>query len=155
MLNDKIYNTYKDLFCNINIDSIQETCPKISIYNNIIMQYVEETNLKYRLDLKFAILEAPEKGLWAKTFQIVGHCEDNQVSRQHLPSQHLEPPQQSLHKHAPLQPHQAAVLEVVVAVLPVDTLQLNIQQAEIDQLTNIATQLFNYPHSIPVLSLVA
>ena len=45
-LNDKIWNTFKDLFSNINIDSIQETYPKISIYNIIIMQYVEESNLK-------------------------------------------------------------------------------------------------------------
>ena len=65
-LNDKIYNTFKDLFCHINIDSIQEIYLKISIYKNIIAQFVEETNCKYGLDLKFTILEAPEVVLWAK-----------------------------------------------------------------------------------------
>ena len=49
-LSDKIYNTFKDLFSNVNLNSSQETYPKISIYNKIIMQYVEETNLKYGLD---------------------------------------------------------------------------------------------------------
>ena len=85
-----------------------------------------------RRDLKFTILEALEVGLWAKTLQIVGHHEDNQVSRQQLPSQHWEPPQQALYRHAPSQPHQAAALEVVAAVLPVDTPQHNIQQVEIN-----------------------
>ena len=32
------------------------------------MQFVEETKLKYSLDLKFTKLEAPEAGLWVKTF---------------------------------------------------------------------------------------
>ena len=30
-LNAKIFNTFKDIFSNINIDSIQETYPKISV----------------------------------------------------------------------------------------------------------------------------
>ena len=62
-LNDKVYNMFKDLFSNVNIDSIQETYLKISICNNIIAQSVEETNLKYGLDLKFTILEALEVSL--------------------------------------------------------------------------------------------
>ena len=41
-LYDKVYNTFKDLFNDININSIQETYPKISIYNNRIVQFVEE-----------------------------------------------------------------------------------------------------------------
>ena len=49
-VNDKVYNTFKDLFSNINIDSIQEIYQEISIYNNNIAQFVGETNLKYRLD---------------------------------------------------------------------------------------------------------
>ena len=57
-LNDKVYNTFKDLFNNININSNQETYLKISIYNNTIVQFVEETNIKYGLDLKFTILKA-------------------------------------------------------------------------------------------------
>ena len=51
-LSDKIYNTFKDLFSNVNLDSIQETYAKISLYNKIIMHVVGETNLKYSLDLK-------------------------------------------------------------------------------------------------------
>ena len=82
----------------------------------------------------------------------MGHHKDNQASGQQLPSQHLEPPQQAPHKHAPLQLHQAAVSEEVVAVPLVDTLQHNIHQAEIEQPTNIATQRSKHPHSTPVLS---
>ena len=59
-LSDKVYNTFKDLFTNINLDSIQETYPKSNVYNKIIMQFVEETHLKYSLDIKFTKLEAPE-----------------------------------------------------------------------------------------------
>ena len=131
-LNDKIYNTFKDLFSNVNIESIQETYLKSNIYNNTIAQFLEKTNLKYRLDLTFTMLEALEVGLLAKTFQIVGHHEDNHASGQQLPSQHLQPPQQALHKHAPPQPHQAKELEVVATALLVDTLHHNIQWVEID-----------------------
>ena len=45
-LNTKIFNTFKGLFSNVNCNSIQETYPKISVYNTIIMQYVEETIIK-------------------------------------------------------------------------------------------------------------
>ena len=41
-LSDKIYNTFKHLFSDVNLNSIQETYPKIRIYNKIIMQFVEE-----------------------------------------------------------------------------------------------------------------
>ena len=37
-LNVKIFNTYTDLFSNVNVDSIQETYPKISVYNKVIAQ---------------------------------------------------------------------------------------------------------------------
>ena len=62
-LNVKILDTFKDLFSNVNVDSIQETYLKIGVYNKIIAQYVEETNIKYGLNLKFTKLEAPEVGL--------------------------------------------------------------------------------------------
>ena len=65
-LNAKIFNTFKDLFSNVNLNSIQETYLKISLYNKIIMQYVEGTNLKYSLSLKCTKLEAPEVDLWTK-----------------------------------------------------------------------------------------
>ena len=63
-LSNKVYNTFKDFFSNIIIDSIQETYPKINVYNKIIVQFVKETNPKYGLDLKFTKLEAPEVDLW-------------------------------------------------------------------------------------------
>ena len=62
-LSNEVYNMFKDLFSNVNHDSIQETYPKISIYNQIFMQFVEKTSFKYVLDLKFTKLEAPEVDL--------------------------------------------------------------------------------------------
>ena len=128
-LSNKVYNTFKDLFSNINIDSVQETCPKISIYNNIIAQFVKETNLKYSLDIKFTKLEAPDVGLFVKTFQLVGHSEDQQVSRQPAPLQHLEPPQQPPHQHTQMKACQTAVSEVALLT---DKLLLNEQWVEND-----------------------
>ena len=81
-LNVKIFDTFTDLFSNINVDSIQETYPKITVYNKVIMQYVEETNIKYGLNLKLSKLEALEVGLWAKTFQVLGHNEDQQPPKE-------------------------------------------------------------------------
>ena len=77
-LNMKILDTFKDLFSNVNINSIQTKYPKVSVYNKIITQYMKETNIKYGLNLKFTKLEAPEVGLWAKTFQVAGHDEEQQ-----------------------------------------------------------------------------
>ena len=94
-LSNKVYNMFKDLFSNINLDGIQETYPKISMYNKIIVQFVEETNLKYSSDLKFPNLEAQEVGLWAKTFQLAGHNEDQQLPKQLAPWQQSEPSQQN------------------------------------------------------------
>ena len=74
---DKVYNTFKDLFNNIYVDSIQETYPQIGVYNKKIVSFLEETNLKYGLDLKYAKLNASEVGLWAKAFQAEGHSETN------------------------------------------------------------------------------
>ena len=87
-LNVKISDMFTDLFSNINMDNIQETYSKISIYSKVIGQYVDETNLKYGLNLKFTELESPEVGLWAKTFQVVGHIEDQQTPKE----QQSEPP---------------------------------------------------------------
>ena len=78
-LNAKIFDTFTELFNNINVDGIQETYPKINVYNKVIMQYMKETNMKYGLNLKFTKLEALEVGLWAKTFQVAGHEEGQQL----------------------------------------------------------------------------
>ena len=60
---------FTDIFSNVNIDSIQETYLKISVHNKVIVLYMEETNMKYRLNLKFTKLEALEVGLCAKHFR--------------------------------------------------------------------------------------
>ena len=87
-LNVKILDIFKDLFSNVNVDSIQETYPNINVYNKIITQFVEETNMRYGVSLKFTELEAPEVGLRAKTFQVVGHNKDQELPK----GQQSEPP---------------------------------------------------------------
>ena len=129
-LRDKEYNMFKDLFSNINLDIILETIPKITIYNKIIVQFVEETNLKYGLDLKCTNLEAPEVDLWAKTFQAMGHSEDQQMPRQLALPQYLEPPQQQPHQHT--QAHQTASSKVVATALLTDIPLLMEQWVETD-----------------------
>ena len=52
-INDKVFETFKDLFGNINTDSIKEALPKVSVYNNIIAKYVGEINLKCGIELHF------------------------------------------------------------------------------------------------------
>ena len=42
------------------------------MYIIVILQYVNETNVKYGLSLKYTKLEAMEVGLWARTFQVTG-----------------------------------------------------------------------------------
>ena len=49
---------------------------------------MDKTNIKYRLNLKFMKLEAPEVGIWAKSFQVVGHNENWQSPKE----QQSEPP---------------------------------------------------------------
>ena len=105
-LNAKIFNTFKDLFSNVNLDSIQEIYPKISIYSKIIAQYVEETNIKYGINLEVTKLEAPEVGLWEKAFQVAGHNEDQQLSKQLASLQQLEPPKPQPHQPPQQQAHQ-------------------------------------------------
>ena len=65
----KVVNTFKELFGNINKDSIKEVLPKVSVYNNIIAKYVEEINLKYGIELSFTQIEVSEVSTWAKTFK--------------------------------------------------------------------------------------
>ena len=109
------------------------------------MQFVEETKLKYGIDLKFTNLEAPEVGLWAKTFQVTGHNEDHQLPKQLALLQQLEPPQQQP-QYTQQQSHQMA--------LHTNKSLLTKQQAETDQLTSMATQWSDLSNSTPMLSLV-
>ena len=99
----KIFDTFKDLFSNTNVDGIQETYTKISVYNRIIVQYMEETNIKYGFSFKFTKLEAPEIGLWAKTSQVASHNKDQQLPKE----QQLEPPIPQAH-----QTHQQQVQQI-------------------------------------------
>ena len=56
------------------------------------MQYIDKTNIKYGLNLKFTKLEVLEVGLWAKTFQVAGHKEDQQLPQQLASLQQSESP---------------------------------------------------------------
>ena len=47
LLNNKVYNTFTELFGSINIDSMKEALPKISFYNDTIARFVEESNSKH------------------------------------------------------------------------------------------------------------
>ena len=117
-----MYNTFKDLFSNTNLDNTQEVYPKIRMYKKITVQFVEETNTKYVSDLKFTKLEAPDVGLWVKLFQVLGHGEDQQPSRQLAPVQHLELPQQQ--PPSACTSNQIAASEVVATALLTDKLPL-------------------------------
>ena len=87
-LNDKVYNTFKELFSNVNVDSIKEVLPKIRAYTDTIARYVEDINLKYGVTLSYMHLEVSEIGHWAKTFQVATHSND--------PQQPPQPQQQNL-----------------------------------------------------------
>ena len=69
-LNDKVYNTFKQLFQGISIDSMKEALPKVSIYNSIIAKFVEDISSKCGMSLTFTPLVSNEVGHWAKTFQM-------------------------------------------------------------------------------------
>ena len=69
-LNDTVYSTFKELFEGINIDSMKEALPKVSIYNNVSSKFVDEINSKYGMALTLTTLEPCEVGHWAKTFQV-------------------------------------------------------------------------------------
>ena len=80
------------------------------MYNKIIVQFVEETNLRHGLNLNFTKLEAPEVDIWVKTFQVAGHNEDQQVPKQLVLLHQSEPPQQQLHQHTQVQAHKTSLL---------------------------------------------
>ena len=43
----------KELFGNINLDSMKEVLPKVSIYNDTIARFIEKINSKYGMTLTF------------------------------------------------------------------------------------------------------
>ena len=46
-LSDKIYTTFRELFSNVNINSVWGILPKINEYNWEIAKFVEGVNAKY------------------------------------------------------------------------------------------------------------
>ena len=70
LLNDKVYNTFKDLFKSINIESMKEALPRVSIYNDKIARFIKEINSEYGMTLTFKHLAPHEVGHWAETFQV-------------------------------------------------------------------------------------
>ena len=58
---------------------------------------MEETNIKYSVNLKFTKLEVPEVGLCTKTFPVAGHNEDQQLPKE----QQLEPTKPHPQSHQP------------------------------------------------------
>ena len=148
-LNVKVFDTFTDLFSNVNVYSIQETYPKFSVYNKVITQYMEETNIKCGLILKFTNLEALEVSLWAKPFQVVGHNEDQQPPRE----QQLEPLKlQPQPPQAPQQFVQHDTQPSQQVTILTSKLSVTEQWAETDQMTGMATQ---WSCSIPVMSPIA
>ena len=97
---------FTELFSNVNIDSIQETYPKINVYNKEILQYVKETTMKYGLNLKLTKLEALEVGLWARTFQVACYEEGPQ-----LPNKQWSEPPKSQQQHTPTHINEPPVTE--------------------------------------------
>ena len=83
LLNNKVYNTFKELFANVNIDSMKEPLPEGSIYNDIIAQFVEEINSKYGMTLTLRYLEPCEVGLWAETVQVASGSKEGPSLQEH------------------------------------------------------------------------
>ena len=73
---------FKELFNNVNVDSIKEVLPKISMFNNTIARYVEDINLKYGIALSYTHLEVSAIGHWAKMFQVATHSNDQPEPQQ-------------------------------------------------------------------------
>ena len=79
-LNDKAYNTFKELFQGINIDSMREALPKVSIYNSIIAKFIDEINSKYGMALTFTTLE-----LWNYS-NLTSSSSISKVNKMQMPS---------------------------------------------------------------------
>ena len=148
-LNDKVYNMFKELFGSINVHSIKETLPKVSIYNNTIARFVDEKYSKYGMALTIPCLEPCEVGHWAEMFQVAkGNKEGLGLP---LPQQVPKVPQQM---EQPLQSTQQPAPTAITTPPPVQTQQTE-QQAETDRLTNVAAQwslgeehsMDNYSHT--------
>ena len=65
--------TFRELFSNINFDSVWEILPKINEYNREIAKFIEDINAKYGIVPNYTKLEISEIKHWAETFQVVAN----------------------------------------------------------------------------------
>ena len=146
-LNDKVYNTFKELFAGINIDSMKEALPKVSIYNSIIERFVDEINSKCGMALMLTTLEPHEVGHWVETFQVASG--NSKAPKSPRPQQAQEEPHRS-GRPQPIQQHLQTVTDKPEQLTsqPLPTIagqhptppQVQVQQEEIYRLTNVPAQ---------------
>ena len=84
----------RELFSNVNVDSIKEVLPKISMYNDTVARYIEDINLRYGITLSYMHLEVSEIGHWTETFQVATYS--NNHPEPYQPQQPPQPQQQTL-----------------------------------------------------------
>ena len=145
LLNDKVFNTFKELFGSINIDSMKEAIPKVSIYNDTIARFVEGINSKYGMTVTLTHLEPHEVGHWAETFQVASGNNEGpeplrpwQVCKEPHRAEWLQPIQQQPFTE---QPHQLALqLQPALADQQPTPPQVLVQEEEINRLTSVAVQ---------------
>ena len=144
-LNDKVVKTFKELFGNINTDSIKEAQPKVSVFNNIIAKYVKEINLKYGIVLSFMQFKASKVSTWAKTFQVATTSKDKSNEQQSLQQSNLQQSQDTQYTQQPIQleqpqqtQKQSTTPEVVTMPPQCQASPLGDKQVEINRLTNMA-----------------
>ena len=146
LLNDKVYYTFKELFGSVNIDSMKEALPKVGIYNTIA-GFIEEINSKYNMTLTFTCLEPCEVGHWAETFQMASGNREGpepprpwQIHEGPCRAEQLQPIQQQS-QPVTEQPQQPALqLQHALADQQPTPPQVQVQQEEINRLTNMAAQ---------------
>ena len=111
---------------------------------------MEEKNIKYGLSLKFTKLEAPEVGLWQKTFQVMAHnghqpaTQWTTVRTTETPATTYQPPQQHVQHDTQQLAQQVALLTSKLPVIE--------QWVGTNQMTNMATQ---WPCSMPIILPIA
>ena len=64
---------FKELFSNVNINSVHKILAKINQYNKEIAKFVEDINIKFGILLNYTQLEVSEIKHWEETFQLVAN----------------------------------------------------------------------------------
>ena len=119
----KVYSTFKEMFGNINLDSVSELSSKVQSYNKEIAKIIQEVNIKCGIILIYTVLEISEVPHWAEALQVLAR----------------------LNAQPEVQPTQVPVPSPVempnfsVPPLPVNA-DLCHQQAEINRLMQVAQQ---------------